>query len=332
MSQQAPQRNDDQNILAVTVVFGIVIALLFIVFLNQPVTQAPPTPTPEPTLVAEMAQPTAVAAEPTAEMVAGQPDAGQPVSYTEAQVAAGQRIFGGLCFACHGQGGVGITGLGKPLVDSEFVNGMTDAELVAFLEVGRQPTDPLNSTGQLMPAKGGNPALTEEDLYNVVAYMRVLNGAPVEGAAPEPTANPDVTPTAVRRPANASNWTPPVLGGGSAPAEATAEATPEPTVAPAAEATTAPVSETPATTVSAEARLYAQLCASCHGAAGEGVGGQAALVGVESDWDAFVQEITVPVPVGTVPTGFVHPFRGGFPALTDEQIAGIVAYVQSLGG
>ena len=144
MSQQAPQRNDDQNILAITVLFGLVIVLLFLVFMNQPVPQAAPTPTPQPTEVAQVVEPTPeVTAEPAA-------------TYSEESVANGQRIFSGLCFACHGQGGVGVTGLGKPLVDSEFVNGQTDDELLHFIIEGRQPTDPLNTTGQLMPARGGN--------------------------------------------------------------------------------------------------------------------------------------------------------------------------------
>jgi mono/diheme cytochrome c family protein len=202
--------------------------------------------------------------------------------------------------------------------------------------VGRQPTDPLNTTGQLMPAKGGNPALTDEDLYNVVAYIRSLNGATVGGGTSAPTetpSGPTPTPTEFRRPANASNWTPPVLPGSgaaeatpAAEATAAAEATTEPAATPVAESTAAAVA------VSAEGQdLYARYCASCHGAAGEGVGGQAALAGVTWDPEAFVQEITVPAPVGTIPTGFVHPFRGGFPTLTDEQIQAVVAYTLSLG-
>ncbi|MBL8146398.1 MAG: c-type cytochrome [Anaerolineae bacterium] len=307
MSQQKPQRNDDQSIIAVAVLFGIIIVVLFLVFLNQPVPQIAPTPTP-----------TVVVVEPTPEATPEStppPTGGQTASYTAEQVAAGQRIYGGLCFACHAQGGVGITGLGKPLVNSEFVDGLTDAELVAFLEVGRQPTDPLNTTGQLMPARGGNPALTEEDLYNVTAYLRSLNGAPVSGGAATPAPDPNVTPTAQRVPSDASNWTPPVLGGG-------AEATTDPAAQP--EATAEPAADE-------GARLYAWSCAACHGAAGEGVDGQAVLVGAELDWDAFVTEITTPSAVTPASTVFAHPYRGGVPELTDEQIAAIVAFTQGLG-
>ena len=303
MSQQKPQRNDDQSIIAVSVLFGIIIVVLFLVFLNQPVPQAAPTPTPTVVAVVPTPEATPESTPPVAE--------GQTASYTAEQVAAGQRVYGGLCFACHAQGGVGITGLGKPLVNSEFMDSHTDAEMVAFLMVGRQPTDPLNTTGQLMPAKGGNPALTEEDLFNVTAYLRSLNGAPVGGgsAAPEPAAN--VTPTAQRVPSDASNWTPPVLGGG---AEATAE--PEASAEPAA---------------NEDARMYAWHCAACHGAAGEGVDGHAVLVGAELDWDAFVTGITTPSAAAVASTIFAHPYRGGVPELTDEQIAELVAFAQGLG-
>ena len=52
--------------------------------------------------------------------------------------------------------------------------GKTDDELVAFIKVGRDPSDPLNTTGVAMPPKAGNPALTDDDLYDVVAFVRTL--------------------------------------------------------------------------------------------------------------------------------------------------------------
>jgi disulfide bond formation protein DsbB len=40
--------------------------------------------------------------------------------------------------------------------------------------MGRSTWDPLNTTGIEMPAKGGNPMLTDDDLRELVAYMRYL--------------------------------------------------------------------------------------------------------------------------------------------------------------
>jgi mono/diheme cytochrome c family protein len=78
------------------------------------------------------------------------------------------------CSACHGPEGKGIQGLGKDFTASEFVKGQTDDELVAFIKVGRDPSDPLNTTGVAMPPKGGNPALNDQDLYDLVAFIRTL--------------------------------------------------------------------------------------------------------------------------------------------------------------
>lgn len=89
--------------------------------------------------------------------------------------ANGEAIYNGSCIACHGPNGEGIEGLGKPWVGSEFINGSTDADLVAFLNVGRPSDDPLNTTGIAMLPKGGNTSLTDGDLQDLVAYMRTLN-------------------------------------------------------------------------------------------------------------------------------------------------------------
>lgn len=79
-----------------------------------------------------------------------------------------------VCAGCHGPDGEGIANLGKNLHNNAFLADMTDEEAVAFLKVGRPATDPLNTTGVDMPPKGGNPALDEEDLYDIVAYVRTL--------------------------------------------------------------------------------------------------------------------------------------------------------------
>lgn len=89
--------------------------------------------------------------------------------------AAGEKSFASICSACHGPKGEGIQGLGKDMTTSEFIAGKTDDELVAFIKVGRDPSDPLNTTGVAMPPKGGNPALSDDDLYNIVAYIRTLH-------------------------------------------------------------------------------------------------------------------------------------------------------------
>jgi len=92
-----------------------------------------------------------------------------------AAVKAGKTTFMMVCAACHGPKATGIKGLGKPLIGSEFFNGHTDVELLAFLQKGRPVNDPLNTTGVMMPARGGRPNLTDNDLANVIIYIRSLN-------------------------------------------------------------------------------------------------------------------------------------------------------------
>lgn len=91
-------------------------------------------------------------------------------------IANGNKIFHSLCVACHGQNGVGMAGNGKALVKNEFVNSLNDDDLLEFIKRGRGPTDPKNTTGIQMPPKGGNPAMTDDDILDVISYLRTLQG------------------------------------------------------------------------------------------------------------------------------------------------------------
>lgn len=89
--------------------------------------------------------------------------------------AQGQTLFTGTCTSCHGPDGTGITGLGKDLTTSTWLAEQSDADLVEFLKVGRPASDPLNTTGVDMPPRGGNPALTDQNLADIVAYLRSIH-------------------------------------------------------------------------------------------------------------------------------------------------------------
>jgi len=115
---------------------------------------------PEPT-----ATPAPAAAAPVQEVAAG------PVG----DVANGGKIFATACVACHGPEGKGVTGLGKDLTTSEWVGEQTDVQLVEFIKVGRDATHPLNTTGVAMPPKGGNPAMSEQEIADIVAFVRSIH-------------------------------------------------------------------------------------------------------------------------------------------------------------
>ena len=89
--------------------------------------------------------------------------------------AAGKEQYDQICIACHGPTGEGIEGLGKPFTTSEFLQEKSDAEMVEFIKTGRPSGDPLNTTGIDMPPKGGNPALTDQQILDILAYVRTLH-------------------------------------------------------------------------------------------------------------------------------------------------------------
>jgi len=112
----------------------------------------------------------APAAEPAAQPAAQEP-AAQPVSMGDP--AKGKENFA-TCAGCHGPEGKGIEGLGKDMTSSEFIAGQTDEELLAFIKTGRPASDALNTTGVDMPGKGGNPALADAQILDIIAYIRSL--------------------------------------------------------------------------------------------------------------------------------------------------------------
>ena len=104
----------------------------------------------------------------------GGASAAGPIEVEPGDAANGEAIFGRNCIACHGAAGVGISGLGKPMPGNTFIASLSDTELIAFIKAGRSPDHPDNTTGANMPPKGGDSSLTDQDLADVVAYIRTL--------------------------------------------------------------------------------------------------------------------------------------------------------------
>jgi cytochrome c5 len=98
------------------------------------------------------------------------------VNAVQGDATVGAKSYQASCVACHGPDAKGVQGLGKSLhpADSEFIRAQSDDELVQFIKVGRQPDNPANTTGIAMPPKGGNPAISDADLYHIVAWIRSL--------------------------------------------------------------------------------------------------------------------------------------------------------------
>ncbi len=95
-------------------------------------------------------------------------------SSAEGDAVAGESLYQGTCSACHGPDAKGLPALGKDLTTSEFTQDSSDQELVDFVKEGRPVSHPENTQGIDMPPKGGNPALSDEDILNIIAYLRTL--------------------------------------------------------------------------------------------------------------------------------------------------------------
>ncbi|MEX0777746.1 MAG: cytochrome c [Phycisphaeraceae bacterium] len=119
--------------------------------MNQPhlIRIAPPAASAPPGTV-----PAAAAAEPSAER--------------------GATWYASSCTACHGGAGEGVEGIAPALAATDWLAARSDGEVVAFLKVGRMPDDPQSKMGRAMPARGGNMALTDSGLADIVAFLRTL--------------------------------------------------------------------------------------------------------------------------------------------------------------
>jgi len=96
----------------------------------------------------------------------------QNVSASTGDAVKGKTLFGSSCSTCHGPEAKGLPNLGKDLTTSAFVHSQSDAQLMDFIKKGRPSSDPANTTGIDMPPKGGNPAITDANLNDIISFLR----------------------------------------------------------------------------------------------------------------------------------------------------------------
>ena len=99
-----------------------------------------------------------------------------PEGVTPDMVAKGKKIFGGagLCMACHGPQGKGLTG--PDLTDKTWLH--HDGSYQALVkQITAGIDDKATKSGVIMPPKGGS-GISDEDVKAVAAYVWTLSRRP----------------------------------------------------------------------------------------------------------------------------------------------------------
>ncbi|MFZ1755373.1 MAG: disulfide oxidoreductase [Caldilineaceae bacterium] len=84
----------------------------------------------------------------------------------------GKTLYVQACAACHGADGAGIATLGNGFDTSAFMAESDDTAVLAMVRAGREPGAVENTSGVAMPASGGRPDLTDQQLAAIIGYIR----------------------------------------------------------------------------------------------------------------------------------------------------------------
>ncbi|MBO1113693.1 c-type cytochrome [Bordetella petrii] len=208
----------------------------------------------------------------------------------------GEQVFQAVCTACHTAGVAGAPKVGDKAAWAPFIK--TGFE--SMLNVA------LHGKGA-MPAKGGNPALSDYEVARAVVYMANQSGASFEepaAPAPEGEAAKAEAPKQAAAPAPAP---------AAAPAAAPKAEAAAPAEAPKAEAAVNPAGE----------KLYKSTCFACHGT---GVAG-APKFGDKASWAPYIATgIDAMVKVAMTGKGAMPP-KGGAANASEEDIRAAVEYM-----
>jgi len=206
----------------------------------------------------------------------------------------GEQVFSGVCSGCHAAGVAGAPKFGdKAAWASRIATG--------FEQLVKNATNGVRA----MPARGGNPDLSDTEVARAVAYM--ANAAGANFKAPEP-------------PADAAKAEKSAAPAASAAAQPAAVA-----VAPAAAPATAPA----AADANKGKSTFDATCVACHGA---GIAG-APKVGDKAAWAPRIAQGANTLHEHAV-KGFqgksgVMPAKGGNSGLSDADVAAAVDYMAS---
>lgn len=98
-----------------------------------------------------------------------------------AAVEKGAATYKAVCSACHGANLEGV--IGPNLSDAVWLHGKTkESELMTLIIKGVSPAEAKQASKQMMPSRGGNSSLTNEQLWEVVYFIQSKNPSVVKDA------------------------------------------------------------------------------------------------------------------------------------------------------
>lgn len=217
----------------------------------------------------------------------------------------GEQVFAAVCTACHTAGVAGAPKVGDNAAWAPFITAGYDAMLNVAL----------HGKGG-MPAKGGNPTLSDYEVARAVVYMANKSGGSLpEPAAPAAEGDKKEAAAAPATAAPAAAATAPAAPAAAAPAAAA----PAPAPAPAAQAA-APQA---ATVNPAGEKLYKSVCFACHAT---GVA-NAPKFGDKAAWEPYIKtgmDAMVKVAMQGKPP---MPPKGGAANASEDDIRAAVQYM-----
>ncbi|AXA74168.1 cytochrome c5 family protein [Achromobacter insolitus] len=217
----------------------------------------------------------------------------------------GEQVFAAVCTACHTAGVAGAPKVGDNAAWAPFITAGYDAMLNVAL----------HGKGG-MPAKGGNPTLSDYEVARAVVYMANKSGGSLpEPAAPAAEGDKKEAAAAPAAAAPAAAATAPAAPAAAAPAAAA----PAPAPAPAAQAA-APHA---ATVNPAGEKLYKSVCFACHAT---GVA-NAPKFGDKAAWEPYIKtgmDAMVKVAMQGKPP---MPPKGGAANASEDDIRAAVQYM-----
>ncbi|WP_063584575.1 c-type cytochrome [Achromobacter ruhlandii] len=217
----------------------------------------------------------------------------------------GEQVFQAVCTACHTAGVAGAPKVGDNAAWAPFIKSGFDAMMNVAL----------HGKGG-MPAKGGNPTLSDFEVARAVVYMANKSG----GSLPEPAAPAE---EGAKKEADAAPAAPAAAAPAAAPAAAAPAAAAPAAAAPAPAPAAAPAPQQTAAVNPAGEKLYKSVCFACHAT---GVA-NAPKFGDKAAWEPYIKtgmDAMVKVAMQGKPP---MPPKGGAANASEDDIRAAVQYM-----